>query len=120
MIIKRTLKIVAFLVPLAILYVWQNTQTFKLAYEMENKAGAYKELLEKNSLLRYNINVRMSSQEIGESFLSKDNNLKIADSIFVVKAKSKAKETPAIYSKIGRENRLLRFFSPPAEAESRP
>jgi hypothetical protein len=118
--LKKTLKILVFLLPLALIYVWQGTQVFKLAYQMENKVCVYKELLEKNSILRYNIDVKISSQEMGQGFLAKDKDLKIADSVFIVKAKNNTQEPNSIYSKLERENHLLRFFNPPAEAESKP
>ena len=71
-------------------------------------------------MLRYNTLVKKSSQEIGQAFFSEERDLKIADSVRIVRVQDRIDGTPAAYSEIAKENRLFRFFSPPAKAESRP
>jgi len=47
------------------LYVWQQTEVFRLAYEGQKNTASFKELLDENSFLRYNLKRNTSLVRIG-------------------------------------------------------
>ena len=49
----------------SILYVWQQTEVFRLAYEGQKNTASFKELLDENSFLRYNLKKNTSLVRIG-------------------------------------------------------
>lgn len=49
----------------SLLYVWQQTKTVRLAYEGQKKIIRFQELLDENSLLRYNLKKNTSLVKIG-------------------------------------------------------
>jgi len=57
-----------FLTLFSLLYVYQQTEIFRLAYAGQKKLVYSDELLDKNSILRYNIEKRASLVQIGNKF----------------------------------------------------
>jgi hypothetical protein len=56
----------AFLLTLfSSLYVWQQTEVFRLAYEGQKNTTSFKELLDENSFLRYNLKKNTSLVRLG-------------------------------------------------------
>ncbi|MFA4842641.1 MAG: hypothetical protein WC658_02260 [Candidatus Omnitrophota bacterium] len=52
---------------ISLLYVYQQTEILRLAYIGEKKTGSFEELLDKNSILRYNIGRSASLVHIGKN-----------------------------------------------------
>lgn len=50
---------------LSLLYVYQETEIFRLAYVGQKKQVVFEDLLDKNSILRYNIKRNASLVQIG-------------------------------------------------------
>ncbi len=50
---------------LSLLYVWQQTKTVSLAYEGQRKLTRFQELLDENSVLRYNLKHNTSLVKLG-------------------------------------------------------
>jgi hypothetical protein len=63
--LSKFLSITGFLTLLSLLYVYQQTEIFRLAYVGQNKSSFCQDLLDKNSILRYNIGKRASLVSIG-------------------------------------------------------
>lgn len=62
---------------LSLAYAWQQTEIIKLAY-LENKSNKfYKELLDKNRYLRYNLINHKSSSYLGNKLLDNNTNFEI-------------------------------------------
>ncbi len=56
----------AFLVTsISLLYVWQQTKTVSLAYEAQRKLARFQELLDENSVMRYNLKKNTSLVKLG-------------------------------------------------------
>lgn len=64
--ILRFLFLAISLTSVALLYVYQQTEIVRLAYSQQKDSDFFKELLDKNSLLRYNINRKMSLVNLGD------------------------------------------------------
>jgi hypothetical protein len=50
----------------AFLYVYQQTEILRLAYIGQKRTGIFEDLLDKNSILRYNLEKSVSLTSIGE------------------------------------------------------
>lgn len=53
--VSKFLSIVIFITAFSLLYVWQQTEIFRLAYTGQKNSSAFQDLLDKNNILRYNI-----------------------------------------------------------------
>jgi len=75
----------AFLVTsFSLTYVWQQTKTVRLAYEGQKKLVRFQELLDENSVLRYNLKKNTSLVKIGSS-LSGSGEFQMPNSYCLVK-----------------------------------
>ncbi|MDD5044707.1 MAG: hypothetical protein PHU91_03390 [Candidatus Omnitrophica bacterium] len=58
-----------FVTAVSLFYVYQQTSIYTLAYSGEKKQRVYQDLLDKNNLLRYNLNVVTSLSAMGNKVL---------------------------------------------------
>ncbi|MCM8770758.1 MAG: hypothetical protein NC936_02690 [Candidatus Omnitrophica bacterium] len=58
-----------FITTLCLAYVYQQTNIYRLAYTHQKKTQVYQDLLDKNNLLRYNVNVLTSLSFMGSKVL---------------------------------------------------
>ena len=58
--LSKFLSLTTFVTCLCLLYVCQQTEIFRLAYIGEKKSVAFHDFLDKNAMLRYNINKNTS------------------------------------------------------------
>jgi len=65
--LTRFLSLAFFVTSFSLLYVWQQTKTVCLAYESQKKLTRFQELLDENSVLRYNLKKNTSLVKIGSS-----------------------------------------------------
>lgn len=49
----------------SLLYVWQQTEVFRLAYDGQKNQAAFQDLLDTNSILRYNLKKNTSLVRLG-------------------------------------------------------
>jgi hypothetical protein len=110
----------AFLVTsFSLLYVWQQTQTVSLAYESQRKLSRFQELLDDNSVLRYNLKKNTSLVKIGSS-LSGSGEFQMPNSYCLVKL---SKPVPGVkFAKNGvtrRPNLASRIFGMNRQAEAK-
>jgi len=78
--------IVAGITLLSLAYTWQETEIIKLAYQENQKTRDYKELLDKNRALRYNLVSLKSSSNLGAKLFNDNTEFEIPRStqMFVV------------------------------------
>lgn len=70
--------IILFIVTLlSLIYTWQQVNIIKLAYQENNKAAIYKELLDSNHYLRYNLIKLKSSYNLGNKLLDDKTDFEI-------------------------------------------
>jgi hypothetical protein len=53
--LSKFLSLVSFITFFSLLYVYQQTEIFRLAYIVQRKSLVYQDFLDRNTLLRYNI-----------------------------------------------------------------
>ena len=110
----------AFLVTsFSLLYVWQQTKTVCLAYESQKKLGRFQELLDENSVLRYNLKKNTSLVKIGSS-LSGSGEFQMPNSYCLVKLSKTV--VGARFAKNGasrRTNLASRIFGIKRQAEAK-
>jgi len=53
--LSKFLSITTFITLLSLFYVWQQTEVFRLAYEGRKSKITFQDLLDKNTILRYNL-----------------------------------------------------------------
>jgi hypothetical protein len=63
--LTKFLSLVFLVTLISLLYVWQQTQTVSLAYEGQRKQTRFQELLDENSVLRYNLKKNTSLVKLG-------------------------------------------------------
>lgn len=67
--VSKFLLIVMFITSFCLLYVWQQTEIFRLAYLGQKNTSAFQDLLDKNIILRYNIKRNASLIRIADKVL---------------------------------------------------
>lgn len=117
----RPLKFLSILMPLTILalaYVWQQTEIFRLAYRGEKNLCALDDLLDKNAILRYNIKQNASLVRIG-SKVSAGEGFQIPDTYRLVRLARSNKNTTAAKQLPKKENIVSRLFEVKRQAEAK-
>lgn len=102
----------------ALIYVWQQTEIFRLAYKGEKKLRAFDDLLDKNTNLRYNIKKSVSLVRIGER-VSESEGFQIPSTYQLVKLARSNKETAAFRQLSKKENIVSRLFGVKRQAEAK-
>lgn len=82
---SKFLATVFFVTLFALVYVWQQTEIFRLAYVGQKNLTAFQTLLDKNSILRYNLKSDTSLIQIG-SRLAKTDDFSLPDTYWLVKS----------------------------------
>lgn len=111
---KNFLFRIIFVTIFALLYVYQQTEVFRLAYVAQKKQTAVNELLDKNSILRYNIEHKSSLVHISGR-LSSSADFQMPDSYRYVKMPPE-RQPPA--PPAARENLIARIFTVKRQAEA--
>ncbi|MDD3234681.1 MAG: hypothetical protein PHE11_02645 [Candidatus Omnitrophica bacterium] len=115
--ISRLIVVILLGTVFSVLYVYQQAEIFRLAYEGERKQSAFQELLDKNNVLRYNIEKSASLIRIGNK-VSRDDQFQMPDTCRVVKVGSVASGTPAGREEGGVLTLASRIFSIKRQAEA--
>ena len=110
----------AFLVTsFSLVYVWQQTKTVRLAYEGQRKFDRFQELLDENSVLRYNLKKNTSLVKIGSS-LSGSGEFQMPNSYCLVKLSKPVEGVKLAKNGASRRpNLALRIFGIKRQAEAK-
>ncbi len=114
----KFLATVALLTYFSLLYVHQQTEIFRLGYAGQKKQVKVEELLDKNTLLRYNIARQASLVQIGDR-ISELADFQMPDSCRLVRLSQAARE--GVISGQGvpmQETLLSRIFGIKRQAEA--
>ncbi len=117
--VSKFLSIIFLITCICLLYVYQQTEIFRLAYEGQKKQALSQESLDKNTILRYNISSSASLVEIG-SRLSGYAELQIPDTYRLVRLESSPERLRIKGKSPKRETILSRLFGVKRQAEARP
>ncbi|MFH1398152.1 MAG: hypothetical protein ABIH27_06365 [Candidatus Omnitrophota bacterium] len=111
--------LVIFITFFCVLYVWQQAEVFKLAYVSQKKLALFQELLDKNSLLRYNLKKNTSLIRMGSKVLG-SNDFQMPDNYLLVKLDSSQQGAGVASNKLLlRESLLSRVFSIKRQVEAK-
>lgn len=116
--LSRFLMAISSVTLISLLYVHQQTEIVRLAYVGEKKAAVFQELLDKNSVLRYNIGKSVSLVELG-SRVSGSANYEMPSTYRFVKLAPSRSVSKAGGFVAAKENIFARFFSVKTQAEAR-
>ena len=109
---------VVFITSFCVLYVYQQSEIFRLAYLGQKKQASYTELLDKNTALRYNINKSSSLVNIGAR-ISGTNDFQMPDNYRFVKFISSREGLKLADQNQSGEGLLARIFSLKREAQAK-
>ncbi len=109
---------VVFITSFSVLYVYQQSEIFRLAYLGQKKQAIFTELLDKNTALRYNINKSSSLVNIGAR-ISGTNDFGMPDDYRFVKFISSPGSLRLADQSQSREGLLTRIFSLKREAQAK-
>ena len=82
--ISRFVTAVSFITCFSLLYVYQQSEIFRLAYVGQKKQAYFQDLLDKNTILRYNIERNGSLISIGDK-IAESKDFQMPDSYRLVK-----------------------------------
>ena len=115
--ISRFVAVVSFITCFSLLYVYQQSEIFRLAYVGQKKQAYFQDLLDKNTILRYNVERNASLISIGNK-ISGSNDFQMPDSYRLVKL-SATKEGFRINSENPAKQTLIaRIFGIKSQAEA--
>ena len=106
---------VIFITSFSVLYVYQQSEIFRLAYLGQKKQVVFTELLDKNTALRYNINKSSSLVNIGQR-ISSDKDFAMPDNYRFVKFVPSKEGLRFVDQNQTRESLFARIFSLKREA----
>jgi hypothetical protein len=115
--LSKFLLIAFFATCFCLLYVYQQTEIFRLAY-LGKKQQAFQDLLDKNSILRYNIKKQASLVSIGNK-ISGYTDFQIPDTYRLVKLASAEGSLRAQAQPRNKATMLSRIFSIKEQAEAK-
>lgn len=116
--LTRFLSAVVFVTSFCVLYVYQQSEIFRLAYLGQKKQTVFTELLDKNTALRYNINKSSSLVNIGQR-INQSADFAMPDDYRFVKFVSSKEGLKLADQNQNREGLLARIFSLNREAQAK-
>jgi len=116
--LTKFLSTVVFITSFSVLYVYQQSEIFRLAYLGQKKQAVFTELLDKNTALRYNINKSSSLVNIGNR-ISQTHDFQMPDNYRFVKFISSKEGLKLTDQNQNREGLLARIFSLKREAQAK-
>ena len=116
--LNKFLSITVFITSFSVLYVYQQSEIFRLAYLGQKKQATFNELLDKNTALRYNIKKNSSLVNIGNR-ISDTNEFQMPDNYRFVKFVSSRNGLKLADQNQSRESLLARIFSLKREAQAK-
>ena len=116
--LTKFLSTVVFITSFSVLYVYQQSEIFRLAYLGQKKQVVFTELLDKNTALRYNINKSSSLVNIGNR-ISQTQDFQMPDNYRFVKFIASKEGLKLADQNQNREGLLARIFSLKREAQAK-
>ncbi|MGE5197087.1 MAG: hypothetical protein ACM3IL_01105 [Deltaproteobacteria bacterium] len=101
-----------------LLYVYQQSEIFRIGYAIDKKHDAFQELLDKNTLLRYNVQKDASLIRIGNK-LSECRDFQMPDTYRLVKVKYPVGNSNPGAQLPKKENIIARLFGVKSQAEAK-
>lgn len=116
--LSKFLAIVIFVTCLSLLYVYQQTEIFCLAYVGQKDQARLQDSLDKNSLLRYNKESNASLVRIGNK-ISRDADFQMPDGYRLVRLTPSGEGLKPNPESANRQTLLSRLFGITRQAEAK-
>lgn len=116
--LSKLLSLVMFITCFSLLYVYQQTEIFRLAYLGQRKQAYFNDLLDKNSILRYNIEKNASLACIGNQ-ISMTTDFKMPDTYRLMRLVPSQERIRLKEESHKKETIFSRLFGIKAQAEAR-
>lgn len=116
--LSRFLLLSIFITIFSLLYVYQQTEIFHLAYEGQKKLSVFEELLDKNTILRYNISKSSSLIRIGNN-VSRNTDFQMPDTYRLVKLTHPLQDLSVKNYVVKKETVVSRLFGIKRQAEAK-
>ena len=116
--LSKFLSIVIFVTALCLLHVYQQTEIFHYAYAGQKKLVLMQDLLDKNILLRYNIEKNTSLTRLGDK-IYEDQDFEMPDTYRLIRLPGSALKAVAAKPAANKENIFARFFGVTRQAEAK-
>ncbi len=114
----KFLALVFVITSFSLLYVYQRTEIFRLGYVGQKKLTVFQDLLDHNTILRYNIEKKASLVQIGNK-VSKSASFQMPDSYRLVRLARSSANSRIKPQLAERENIVSRFFGIKRQAEAK-
>ena len=114
--LSKFISLLLILTCFCLLYVYQQTEVFRLAYVGQKNQSAMQDLLDKNTILRYNVNKNASLIHIGNK-VSDSTDYELPESYRLVRL-GPSKEALKAKS-VNRETLFSNLFGIKAQAEAK-
>jgi hypothetical protein len=103
----------------SLMYVWQQTEVIRLAYEGQKNYSCFQDLLDANSSLRYNLTKNTSVTKMAGR-ISKDNDFRMPDNYCLVKVPAPKVQTQYAQRPSRRKETLMsQVFGIKRQAEAK-
>ncbi len=109
---------VVFITSFSVLYVYQQSEIFRMAYLGQKKQAIFTELLDKNTALRYNINKSSSLVNIGAR-MNSAGDFGMPDNYRYVKFIASPAGLKLVQPGQAKESLLAKIFSLKQEAQAK-
>lgn len=116
--LPKFLSLIIFITVFALLYVYQQTEIFLFAYEGQKKQVVLQDLLDKNSILRYNIARNASLIRIGNR-ISNNADFQMPDAYRLVKLAQPLDSLKVRQYIPKKESMIARIFGIKTQAEAK-
>jgi hypothetical protein len=116
--LPKFLSLVSFITMFSLLYVYQQTEIFRLGYVGQRKQALYQDLLDKNSILRYNIKSKASLAQIGNA-ISSNKDYEMPSTYRLVRLSPSREGLISGEQSLNRETVISRIFGIKRQAEAK-
>ncbi len=116
--VSKFLLLVSALTAFILLYVYQQSEIFRLGYLIDKKQDKFQELLDKNALLRYDVQKNASLIRLGAK-LSGYTDFQMPDTYRLVKVAYPAANLKFAGQFAKKENIFARLFGVKSQAEAK-
>jgi len=115
--LSKLLSVIVIATLISLVYVYQQTHIFALAYMDQKRSAEFQDSLDKNAILRYNISKKASLVRIGAKVCTANAGFQMPDTYRLVKIYN-TQAAPSVTQSKPRENIFVRIFGVTGEAEA--
>ena len=116
--LSKFLSVVGLITAISLLYVYQQTEIFRLAYSAQKQQALFEELLDKNCILRYNMEKSASLINLS-SVSAGDSDFEMPDSYRLVRLRNSYQGSKVRIQSNNKQTLLSRIFGIKAQAEAK-